>query len=432
MASALLRVLATVRGRNEWTNIMTTHLVGGISSAGRALPPMDGKPFVARRSQGAYIWDDRQRQYIDTALGFGATVIGHANPLVVEAVTAALRNGPMPAFAHDGEEEAAGVLTAATQHLSRAIFTNTGSEAVHLACRLARAATGRSYIAKMAAGYDGWYDDVTLGQAGSADAAMLTNARPVHERTTLLRFNDFDDVDQLFAENSGIAAVILEPMLANAGCIPAAPGYLAHVEATARRHGALVILDEVLMGFRTRFGLTGHSMEVEADLATVGKAIGSGVAVAAVVGRPDLMALAEEGTVNRAGTYSGNPVATAAVTATFQVLRDLDYAALLARGERLRHGIKSAFAGYGRAVTTSGEGSVFTIWFADSPPSNYAETLDRANAVMTLKLHEALRRRGLLIMPFAFGRLYLSDAHTDGVIDEMIGIFEDAARDMAA
>lgn len=411
---------------------MTTHLVGGISSAGRALPPLDGKPFNARQSHGAYLWDDTQRRYIDTALGFGATVIGHAHPLVVEAVTAALRNGPLPAFAYDGEEEAARVLTSATRHLSRSIFTNTGSEAVHLACRLARAATGRSFIAKMAAGYDGWYDDVTLGQAGSADADMLANARPKRERTTLLRFNDFDDVDRLFAENGDIAAVILEPMLANAGCIQAAPGYLAHVEATARRHGALVILDEVLMGFRTSFGLAGHSMSVEADLATVGKAIGSGIAVAAVVGRPDLMALAEEGAVNRAGTYSGNPVATAAVTATFQVLKDLDYAALLARGTRLRQAIRSAFAEQGRAVSTSGEGSVFTIWFADRAPSNYAETRGKADAAITLRLHETLRRRGLLIMPFAFGRLYLSDAHNDDVIEEMIGIFKDAARDMAA
>lgn len=409
---------------------MTTHLVGGISSAGRALPLLDGKPFIARRSEGAYVWDDAQRRYIDTALGFGATVIGHAHPLVVEAVTAALRNGPMPAFAHDGEEEAARVLTSATRHLSRTIFTNTGSEAVHLACRLARAATGRSHIAKMAAGYDGWYDDVTLGQAGSADAQMLANARPARERTTLLRFNDFDDVDQLFAENGDIAAVILEPMLANAGCIPAAPGYLAHVEATARRNGALVILDEVLMGFRTGFGLAGHGLGVEADLATVGKAIGSGIAVAAVVGRPDLMALAEEGAVNRAGTYSGNPVATAAVTATFKLLKDLDYTALLARGTRLRQGIRSAFAREGRMVATSGEGSVFTIWFADCPPSTYAETLGKANAALTLRLHETLRRRGLLIMPFAFGRLYLSSAHDDDVIEDMIGIFKDVARDM--
>ena len=411
---------------------MTEHLVGGISSAGRALPCLDGRHFITSRSEGAYVWDDAQRRYIDTALGFGATVIGHAHPAVVEAVTAAVRNGPMPAFAHDGEEEAAALLTSATRHLSRAIFTNTGSEAVHLACRIARVATGRSQIAKMAAGYDGWYDDVTLGQAGSADADMLANARPTRERTTLLRFNDFDDVDRLFAESSDIAAVIVEPMLANAGCIPAAPGYLTYVEATARRHGALVILDEVLMGFRTGLGLAGHHSGVEGDIATVGKAIGSGIAVAAVVGRPELMALAEVGAVTRAGTYSGNPVATAAVTATFRLLKDLDYAALQARGNLLRQEIGAAFSHHGLGVATSGEGSVFTIWFSDSPPSTYAEAKAKASAPLTLRLHEALRRRGLLIMPFAFGRLYLSDVHSDSIIGDMVGIFRDAAHDMAA
>ncbi|CZT36901.1 aspartate aminotransferase family protein [Rhizobium sp. 9140] len=411
---------------------MTNHLVGGISSAGRALPCLDGERFLASRSEGAYVWDGAQRRYIDTALGFGATVIGHAHPAVVEAVTAAVRNGPMPAFAHDGEEQAAALLTSATRHLSSVIFTNTGSEAVHLACRLARAATGRTQIAKMAAGYDGWYDDVTLGQAGSLDADMVANARPTRERTTLLRFNDFDDVERLFAENADIAAVIVEPMLANSGCIPAAPGYLAYLEATARRHGALVILDEVLMGFRTGFGLAGHGLGIEGDIATVGKAIGSGIAVAAVVGRPELMALAEAGAVVRAGTYSGNPVATAAVTATFQLLKDLDYAVLQARGRRLRQEIGAAFSDQGLPVATSGEGSVFTIWFSDSAPSTYAEAKAKASAALTLRLHETLRRRGLLIMPFAFGRLYLSDAHSDAVIGDMVGIFRDAARDMAA
>ena len=407
-----------------------THLVGGISSAGRALPPLDGKAFIATRSEGPYVWDDTGRRYIDTAMGFGATVIGHAHPAVVEAVSAAMRNGPMPAFAHAGEEAAAAALTATTRELSQAIFTNTGSEAVHLACRIARAATGRSIIAKMAAGYDGWYDDVTLGQAGSREAAMLANARPRHERTTLLRYNDFEDAERLFAENDDIAAVILEPMLANAGCVPAAPGYLAHVAATARRHGALIILDEVLMGFRTTFGLTGHRLGATADLATVGKAIGSGVAVGAVVGRPELMALAETGAVTRAGTYSGNPVATAGILSTFDLLRDADYAALLARGERLRIGIADAFVSAGLRISTSGEGSVFTLWFSAAEPRTYAEAAAAANPDMTGRLHAALRRRGLLLMPFPFGRLYLSFAHDDAVVDDMLAIFADAAREL--
>lgn len=404
-----------------------THLVGGISSAGRILPPVDGVRFLAARSSGAHVWDDRGRRYIDTALGFGATLLGHAPPEVMEAVARALANGPMPAFAHADEEQAAALLTAATGSLSRAIFTSTGSEAVHLACRIARAATGRGRIAKMAAGFDGWYDDVAFGNAGAPEASMQANTRPSIARTTLLRFNDFDDVERLFAESDDIAAVIMEPMLANAGCILPAPGYLKHVEAVARRNGALVILDEVLMGFRLGFGLTGQGMGVDADLATVGKAIGSGIAVAGVVGKPGVMALCEDGTVARAGTYSGNPVATAAVISTMGILARHHYGAFVARGDRLRLGIEDALAANGIAATTAGYGSVFTVWFGDAAPQSYAEATERLDEPRWRAMHEALRRQGLLTMPSPYGRLYLSAAHDNAMIDEMIEIFGEAA-----
>ncbi|MGI6854283.1 aminotransferase class III-fold pyridoxal phosphate-dependent enzyme [Mesorhizobium sp. 1B3] len=405
------------------------HLVGGISSAGRALPMLDGLPFLSGRSFGAHIWDVERKRYIDTALGFGATLIGHAHPAVVEAATRALANGSMPAFAHAGEEEAAARLSETTGDLSRVIFTNTGSEAVHLACRLARAATGRTLVAKVAAGFDGWYDDVAFGNAGSDDALMLSNTRPLRGRTTLLRFNDRQDIDNLFAENADIAAVLIEPMLANAGCIRPAPGYLEHVYETARRHGALVISDEVLMGFRVAFGLASHAAGLRPDIAVVGKAIGSGLPVAAVLGTPDVMMLCERGEVVRAGTYSGNPVATAAVSATMTILKEVDYPGLLARGDGLRSRIVHAFAeGAGVQLSTSGFGSVFTIWFHAEEPTTYAEAAARARADCTLKLHLEARRRALLLMPQPYGRVYLSTTHDASVLDDMVGIFDDVAR----
>lgn len=407
------------------------HLVGGISSAGRALPLQDGLPFVSGRSAGAHLWDVDGKRYIDTALGFGATVIGHAHPAVVEATTRALANGSMPAFAHAGEEDAAARLSAWTGNLSRVIFTNTGSEAVHLACRLARAATGRRMIAKIAAGFDGWYDDVAFGNAGASEALMVNNARPTRERTTLLRFNDFDDIERLFAECADIAAVLVEPMLANAGCIRAASGYLDSVYEIARRHGALVISDEVLMGFRVAFGLASHAAGLQPDIAVVGKAIGSGLPVAAVLGTPDLMAACERGDVVRAGTYSGNPVATAAVSATMAVLEQVDYGDLLARGDSLRDRIVTAFAEQAEMdVSTSGYGTVFTLWFHAKAPVDYADAAARADAQRTLRLHLEARRRGLLLMPQAYGRMYLSTAHDAAVIEQMIEIFADVARNV--
>lgn len=397
---------------------MGLHLVGGISSAGRAVPPLDGRPLLIDRAEGPWLWDRDGRRYIDTALGFGATMLGHGPAQVVEATTAAIRSGSMPAFAHEGEEMAAASLAQLTAPLTSVVFTNTGSEAVHLASRIARAVTGRGLIAKAAAGYDGWYDDVTLGQAGSPEALMQGNSRPQRGRTLLVRYNDFDDVERLFAESDDIAAILIEPMLANAGCVPAAPGYLAHVAEVARRHGALVIADEVLMGFRLRPGLSAPLEGLEPDLATVGKAIGSGFAVAAVVGRPEFMQVAE-GAGIRAGTYSGNPVATAAVIATLGTLAHADYPALLARGEQMRARVASAFAANGLPVVTTGFGTVFTVWFAPTPPATYAEAARIANPALTLQWHFALRLRGVLAMPFPFGRLYLSFAHDEGVCAEL-------------
>lgn len=409
---------------------MAPHLVGGISSAGRAVPALDGQPLLIARAQGPWLWDQYGTRYIDTALGFGATILGHAPEAVVAATTAAIAAGSMPAFAHAGEEAAAAALAATAGALSSVVFTNTGSEAVHLAARIARAATGRSLIAKMAAGYDGWYEDVTFGQAGSPEALMRANSRPRRERTLLLRYNDPDDVERLFAECQDIAAVLLEPMLANAGCVAAAPGYLAHLAAVARRHGALVIADEVLMGYRLRPGLASQGMGLEPDLATVGKAIGSGFAVAAVLGRPEIMRAAEGAGV-RAGTYSGNPVATAAVTATLAALATADYPALLARGEHLRAALVEGFALAGRAVATAGFGAVFTLWFAPQPPATYAEAAALADPALTLRWHLALRRRGLLAMPSAFGRCFLSFAHDGAVIAEMAAIMAAAAQELA-
>ena len=332
------------------------HLAGGISTSGRAMPPLDGVPLTIARSRGAHLWDDRGRRYVDYLMGMGADFLGHAPPSILRAVAAAMEDGLMPGLAHPLEEQAAAALAAHTGALDRIVFLNSGSEAVHLACRTARTVTGRDRIAKFAAGFDGWFDDVAFGTIGSDAAAMRGNARPATARTTLLRYNDFADVERLFAEHDDIAAILVEPVLANAGCLVEAPGYLAHLQATARRHGALVIADEVLMGFRLHAGLTATLMGLEPDIATLGKAIGSGMPVAALAIRADVMARLPGGQIARAGTYSGNPPACAAVVATMAALDTLDYPALLARGEMLRAGITDAVRAAGQLRPRPGAG----------------------------------------------------------------------------
>ncbi len=396
------------------------HLAGGVSSAGRALPPLDGQPLRAVRSEGAFLWDENGCRYIDTLMSFGATVLGHAPPAVVAAVTSAIAAGPMHGAPNVLEAEAAAALTRHTGRLRRAIFLNSGSEAVHFACRLARRITGRPRVAKFAGAYHGWHDGYTFGNAGTPEAAMRSPERPVSDRFALLRYNDEEDLQSLFREREDIAAILVEPVLANAGCILPAPGYLERLQKAARENGVLVISDEVLTGFRLHNGLASDLLGLTPDLATVGKAIGSGFAVSAVIGTDEVMAAVSDGRVSTAGTYNGNAVACAAVASTVERLERLDYRAMMRRGERLRRAIEAAGKSMGLPLATSGYGSVFTIWFAETPPTTYAEALALQRPDLTAELHLALRRRGVLTMPSPLGRWFLSAAHDDAVIEALI------------
>jgi glutamate-1-semialdehyde 2,1-aminomutase len=346
-------------------------------------------------------------------------------------VEAALRQGPLPAFAHPREEAAAVALGSKTGPLSDVVFTNSGSEAVHLACTIARAVTGRRRIAKIAAGYDGWYDQINFGTAGTKDAELATNSRPENGSVVLLRYNDPADTEQLFRDYADIACVIVEPVLANAGCIMPAPGYLLHLQETARRHGALVIADEVLTGFRMSAGLTAHSMGLDPDLASVGKAIGSGIAVAGVVGRPEFMAVCADGRAPRAGTYSGNPLASAAVLATMEMLESADYPDLLARGEAFRVALETILHRAGVPASTTGLGTCFTLWFADEAPTGYAEAVRVVRGDLSLVLHHAMRRHGVLTVPSLYGRYYLSFAHDAEAMAQLTAAVEASAEAVA-
>jgi glutamate-1-semialdehyde 2,1-aminomutase len=402
-------------------------LVGGISSAARMLPDDNGVPFKVTRAQGPYLWDQAGRRYVDFALGYGGTILGHAHPDVVAAAQAAIANGSLPAFAHEGEELAARALTRLTGALTQASFVNSGSEAVHLAGKIARAATGRSRIAKLAGSYDGWYEDVAFGMVGAPES-LMQGERPDNGRTVLLRYNDVEDVERLFAERDDIAGVLFEPVMCNAGCILPAPGYLQALEKTARRHGALVIADEVLAGFRLSPGLSSHHFGLDPDLATLGKTIGSGIPAAAVVGKPEIMALLASGKVTRAGTYSGNPLMSAAVAESARLIGEIDYPALLARGDALRRDIESAFAAAGVTLTTLGYGSVFGYWFADKPPRDYAEGVKLLRPNMWSEVHMALRRHGVMTKPGAWGRSLLSTAHDDEALSMARTAFREAAQ----
>ena len=403
-----------------------TYLVGGISSGGRALPDLDGVAFLVERALGHQLWDAQGRTYIDTAMGFGAAKLGHADADVLAAVQGALQRGPMPGYAHVLEEQAAAALASCTGTLNQVIFLNSGSEAVQLACRAARSQTGRSLVAKFAAGYNGWHQGMAFGNAASKAADMF-GERPVKDGMTLLRYNDFEDVEQLFAERSDIAAVLVEPMLAHAGCLMPAAGYLEHLCQTAHAHGALVILDEVLTGFQIRAGLFSQTFALNADLACLGQAIGSGVPVAALLGTSDAMRCLTNGQLPRGGTFNGAPPACAAVLATINKLRRFDYAAQQKAGDCLRRRLEQIFLRRGLPLSTSGCGSLFSLWHAPRAPLDYSEASVWVNPQRSLQLHLALRRRGLLLMPGGYGRIHLSTCHTAPVLQQMLEIFTQVA-----
>jgi glutamate-1-semialdehyde 2,1-aminomutase len=404
------------------------HLVDRVSSSARTLPELDGRDLSIVSSAGPYLFGSDGRRYVDTALGFGGTMLGHAHPAVVAAATEAIRNGSLPAFSHPGEERAAAALAQRLAPLDRTIFTSSGSEAVHLAARIARTVTGRRRVAKMAAGFDGWLDDIAFGNVATPEAGFHDQHRPTNDRTTLLRFNDAADVERLFAENDDIAAVLYEPILANAACIMPAEGYLEHVQAVARRHGALLIADEVLMGFRLRPGLSSHHFGLDPDIATIGKAMGSGIPVSAVVGRRSVMDAYQEAGGLRGGTFSGNPLACAAVEATLPQLDAMDYPALRERGDALRSFLERSFAAQGIPVKTTGYGNVFGLWFGPEAPGDYEAAHRLADPDKSRSLHLALRRHGVLAMPSPYGRIYTSFAH-DG---EAFALLHEAFAQAAA
>ena len=405
-------------------------LPGGISSLIRRLPDLDGRSFRVARTSGAWIYDTDNNRYVDHAMAMGATILGHAHPAVVEACRCALESGPMPGFSHELEPLAAAALVQEAGAMRRATFVTTGSEAVHLACRIARKSTGRPVIAKIAGGFDGWFDELAFGWSGSPEASF-TAERPFVRDVTLIRYNDPEDIRKLFSERGDIAGILIEPMLANAGSIQSNVSYNRELVKIAHGAGALVIADEVLTGLRLKAGPSCYELGLEPDLITMGKAIGSGLPVAAVLGTEAAFAAVEDGRAIRAGTYHGNPLVTAAVLATLNTLRGSDYPAFLNRGRRLRAAIEVAFQGAGINVSTSGFSSVFSVWFCDQAPASYAAAVTKIQPERSLRLHLLLRRQGVVTIPGPWARLFVSFAHGEEEFERVEAAYRNVARVLA-
>ena len=395
---------------------------GGVNSPVRAFRAVRRPPLILERGEGPHVWDADGRRYLDYIGAWGPAILGHAHALVVDAVAGAARNGFALGATHPLEIELGEAIRRAMPSMERIRFTSSGTEAVMSALRVARAATGRDLVIKFAGAYHG-HSDGLLVEAGSG---LATNAiagsagvpEAVAETALVLPYNDPDVVSEAFTAQLGrIAAVVVEPVVANAGVIPPAPGYLEHLREVTRAHGALLVFDEVITGFRLGRGGAQARFGVTPDLTTLGKIIGGGMPIGAFGGRVDVMDLvAPAGPVYQAGTLSGHPLSMAAGIATLGELGEERYAALEESAVALAAGLTDAATGAGREVAIARVGSLLTVFFRSTAPVDAAEALasDRDGYA---QFFSAMLDEGVLLPPSQFEAWFVSMAHRPAEIE---------------
>ena len=386
---------------------------GGVNSPVRGFGSVGGTPRVIARAQGARLWDVDGNELLDYVGSWGPMILGHAHPAVLGAVQRAAADGTSYGAPNPHEVELAELVVERMPHVERIRFVSSGTEAAMSAVRLARAATGRDAVIKMAGGYHG-HADALLVQPGSGAMGLPASAGVTAgaARDTLVApYNDLDAVAGLLGTRD-VAAVIVEPVAANMGVVPPAPGYLAGLRDLTEQQGALLVFDEVITGFRVARGGATERYGVTPDLVVLGKIIGGGLPVGAYGGRADLMRLiAPEGPVYQAGTLSGNPLAMAAGAATLRLLDDATYADLEGAGERLESGLVEAAARNGAGVRVARVGSLLTAFLGDDAFPRF--------------FHEMLRA-GILLPPSQHEAWFVSAAHSAADLDATVRAASDA------
>lgn len=398
-------------------------LVGGVNSPVRAMRSIGREPIFVERAEGPFVWDVDGNRYVDLLSTWGPAILGHAAPAVLDAVRDALPLGTSYGAPTEREVLFAEAVIDAFPSVERLRMTSSGSEAVMGALRLARAATGREPIVKTAGGYHGAIDGL-LAQAGSGLTTLGVPTSPgvPAAATAVTRIVPYNDLAAAEAALEGAAAIIVEPVAGNMGVVPPAPGWLEGLRAACDRTGALLILDEVITGFRVARGGAQARYGVRADLTCLGKIVGGGLPVGAFGGRADVMReLAPEGPCYQAGTLSGNPLATAAGLAVLRALAAPGvYEALEASGAALEEAVRAS----GAPVVVNRVGSMLTPFFTASPVTDYAS----ATASDTARygaFARALLAEGVYPPPSQFEAWFTGLTHTDA---ELAHIREALAR----
>jgi glutamate-1-semialdehyde 2,1-aminomutase len=413
-------------------------LVGGVNSPVRAFRSVGGEPLIIQKGSGQHLYDADGNVLLDYVCSWGAMLLGHTHPAVTAAIAEQAQKGTSFGVTTELELELATLITKAIPFLEKIRFVSSGTEATMSAVRLARGVTKRDLIVKFEGGYHG-HADSFLSQAGSGLATLgIAECPGVPQALAALTlnapYNDVAAVERLFAEHKGkIAAVIVEPVAANMGVVLPKEGFLKGLREITGKDGALLIIDEVITGFRLKYGSAQDVFGVEGDLTTMGKIIGGGVPVAAYAARAELMNhVAPLGPVYQAGTLAGNPLAMSAGIATLKELSKPGvYEAIDELAKKLVAGLRKVLADAAVHAQVNGIGSLATVFFTPHAVSNYGDA-KRSDTKRYARFFREMLNRGIFLAPSQFEAAFVSAAHTSGDIDRTILAASDALKAMGA